>query len=265
MSAAARRWRPPPLIKNPLIRWLLILAAGLYLAAAVGTIEVNWTRLAQGVPRAARFLAGFLPPDFTTRGDAILTGLLESIWMTVAATAFGIALAIPLALGGARTLAPRPVYLACRGIMAASRTFPEILVAIIFVKLFGFGTFAGFLTLTWATIGFNAKLLAEDIESVNPAPLEAVRATGAGWFSWLAYSIQPQVMPRFIGLAIYRLDINFRESAVIGLVGAGGIGATLTTSFERYEYSSAAAILIIIIAIVMATELISGRVRHGVK
>jgi phosphonate transport system permease protein len=92
-----------------------------------------------------------------------------------------------------------------------------------------------------------------------------VRATGAGWLISLVYAIQPQVMPRFIGLAIYRLDINFRESAVIGIVGAGGIGATLTTAFERYEYSNAAAILLIIIAIVMLTEIASGRVRQWVK
>ena len=130
------------------------------------------------------------------------------------------------------------------------------------MKLFGFGTFAGFLTLTFATIGFNAKLLAEEIEAINPAPAEAVCSTGAGWFSWLAYGIQPQVLPRAIGLAIYRLDINFRESAIIGIVGAGGIGATLTTAFDRYEYDSAAAILVVIIGIVMVTELVSGRVRQ---
>ena len=260
-----RTWTPPPLIQNPMLRWGLMLGAGIYLAAALGTIDINWTRLAQGSERAARFFSGFFPPDFISRGDAILVGLLESIWMTVAATVFGVTLAIPLAIGGARNLAPKPVYYICRGIMAVTRTFPEILVAIFFVKLFGFGTFAGFLTLTFATLGFNAKLLAEDMEAVNPAPVEAVRATGAGWLISLVYAIQPQVLPRFIGLAIYRLDINFRESAVIGIVGAGGIGATLTTAFERYEYDSAAAILLIIIAIVMVVEYSSGYLRRWVQ
>lgn len=264
-ETALRRWRPPALIENAALRWAVVAATALYLAVAFGTLDINWTRLAEGGPRALRFLSGFFPPDFITRGDAIVMGVLESIWMTVAATAAGVALAVPLALGGARNLAPRPVYLACRAVMAIARTFPEILVAIFFVKLFGFGTFAGFLTLTFATIGFNAKLLAEDIEAVNPAPVEAVRATGAGWLTWLVYSIQPQVMPRFIGLAMYRLDINFRESAIIGIVGAGGIGATLTTAFERYEYASAAAILIVVIVLVMAAELASGRVRRWVQ
>jgi phosphonate transport system permease protein len=264
-ATAPRRWRPPPMIKNPKLRWALMAAAIVYLAGALGSLDVNWARLLEGGPRAVRFLGGFFPPDFVSRGDAILRGILESIWMTVAATAAGVALAVPLALGGARNLAPRPVYLVCRAVMAVSRTFPEILVAIFFVKLFGFGMFAGFLTLTFATIGFNAKLLAEDIEAVSPKPVEAVRAAGAGWLVRIVYAVQPQVMPRFIGLAIYRLDINFRESAVIGIVGAGGIGATLTTAFERYEYDSAAAILLIIIAIVMATELASGRVRRWLQ
>jgi phosphonate transport system permease protein len=260
-----RVWRSPPLIKDARLRWFLIVGAVIYFASAVGTIDINWTRLAQGGERGARLIGGFFPPDFVTRWDGILQGLLESIWMSVAATAVGLVLSVPVALGGARNLAPRPVYLLCRGIMAFARAFPEILVAIFFVKLFGFGTFAGFLTLAFATIGFYAKLLAEDIEAISPKPVEAVRATGAGWFSWLTYAIAPQVLPRAIGLGIYRLDINFRESAVIGIVGAGGIGTTLTTAMDLYEYASAAAILIVIIAIVMTAEILSGHIRRWVS
>ena len=80
---------------------------------------------------------------------------------------------------------------------------------------------------------------------------EAIRASGARWLQWINYGVQPQVMPRLIGLSMYRLDINFRESAILGLVGAGGIGATLNTAFDRYEYDTAAAILLLIIGIVM--------------
>jgi phosphonate transport system permease protein len=150
-------------------------------------------------------------------------------------------------------------------VVALSRTFPEIILAIFFVKFFGFGPFAGFVTLSVATVGFYAKLLAEDIEDMDPKQAEAVRATGASWFQWLNYSVQPQVMPRMVGLALYRLDINFRESAVVGIVGAGGIGATLNTTFDRYEFDSAAAILLIIIAIVMCAEYSSGYVRKWVR
>jgi phosphonate transport system permease protein len=157
------------------------------------------------------------------------------------------------------------VYYFCRCILALSRSFQEIILAIFFVKLFGFGPFAGMVTLSFATIGFYGKLLAEDIEDTDPSPAEAVRATGAGWLQWINFSVQPQVMPRMIGLALYRFDINFRESAVVGIVGAGGIGATLDTAFNRYEFDSAAAILLIIIGIVMLVEYSSGYVRRWVQ
>jgi phosphonate transport system permease protein len=94
---------------------------------------------------------------------------------------------------------------------------------------------------------------------------EAIRASGASWLQWINYGVQPQVMPRLIGLSMYRLDINFRESAILGLVGAGGIGATLNTAFDRYEFDTAAAILIIIIVIVMGLEYLSGIIRARVQ
>jgi phosphonate transport system permease protein len=140
-----------------------------------------------------------------------------------------------------------------------------VIPAIFFVKLFGFGPFAGFHALSIGTIGFYGKLLAEDIEDMDPGQAEAVRATGASWFQWLNYAVLPQVLPRMVGLGLYRLDINFRESAVVGIVGGGGIGATLLTSFDRYEYDSAAAILLVIIGIVMVVEYSSGWIRRKVQ
>ena len=95
--------------------------------------------------------------------------------------------------------------------------------------------------------------------------LEAVRATGAGWLQMVSYAVQPQVMPRLIGLSLYRLDINFRESAIIGIVGAGGIGAALNTSFSRYEYDISAAILLVIIGIVLVAEHVSGAIRKRIS
>jgi phosphonate transport system permease protein len=150
----------------------------------------------------------------------------------------------------------------CRAVIALSRTFQEVIIAILFVKMFGFGPLAGMVTLVVATVGFMAKLLAESIEGADRAQIEAIRATGGSWWQLINYGVQPQVMPRFIGLSVYRLDINFRESAVIGIVGAGGIGATLNTAFDRYEFDTAAAILLVIIAIVMAAEYSSGHVRR---
>lgn len=260
-----RSWKKPPLIANRFLRWSLWFGAAIYLSLALGTMEINWGRVAEGMPRGQKFITAFFPPDFVSRWDSIVDGILESIWMTVIATVVGIALSVPVGLGAARNLAPTPVYLFCRAVIALSRTFPEVILAIFAVKLFGFGPFAGFLALSIATVGFYAKLLAEDIEDMDPSQAEAIQATGAGWFQWINYAIQPQVMPRMIGLSVYRLDINFRESAVVGIVGGGGIGATLLTAFDRYEFDSAAAILVIIIAIVMVLEYSSGYLRKWVQ
>jgi phosphonate transport system permease protein len=264
-AAAPRQWKKPPLIKRAWLRWTLGLGAAAYLALAFGTTDVNWHRVWEGLPRGAQFITAFFPPNFVSRWDEIVEGISESLWMTVVSTVVGIAISIPVGIGAARNIAPAPVYYFCRAILAVSRSFQEIILAIFFVKLFGFGPFAGFVTLSFATIGFYGKLLAEDIEDMDASQAEAVRATGASWLQWINFGVQPQVMPRMIGLGLYRLDINFRESAVVGIVGAGGIGATLDTSFDRYEFDSAAAIVLVIIAIVMLVEYSSGYLRRWVQ
>ncbi|WP_108485376.1 phosphonate ABC transporter, permease protein PhnE [Oceaniglobus ichthyenteri] len=258
-------WKKPPFVRRAWLRWTLIVGFVAYLVAAYLTIDINWTRVYEGLERGKQFVLAFTSPDFTTRSGDIYAGMVESIVMTVTSSVVGIAISIPIALGAARNIAPLPIYLICRAIIAVSRALQEIIVAILLVAIFGFGPLAGFLTLSFATIGFLAKLLAEDIESMDKVQAEAIRASGAKWLQWVNYGIQPQVMPRLIGLSIYRFDINFRESAILGLVGAGGIGATLNTAFDRYEYDTAAAILLIIIVIVMALEYLSGIIRARVQ
>ena len=264
-ATAPRQWKKPPLIRSAWLRWALVVGAVVYLALVFQTTPVNWTRVWEGLPRGAAFLKAFFPPDFVSRWDEIVEGIAESLWMTVVSTVVGIAWSIPVGIGAAKNIAPAPVYYFCRAVLAVSRSFQEIILAIFFVKLFGFGPFAGFVTLSFATIGFYGKLLAEDIEDMDAGQAEAVRASGASWLQWINYGVQPQVMPRMIGLGLYRFDINFRESAVIGIVGGGGIGATLNTAFDRYEFDSAAAIIIVIIAIVMLCEYGSGYLRRWVQ
>jgi len=280
VTAASRRWRKPPFISSPLLRWGLFIAAAVYLVTAsyAVLVDVNWLRVYEGLDRGARFVGGFFPPypfsrmieegDFyagVSRWTDISDGLVESLTMTVTSTVIGILISVPIGLGAAKNIAPKPIYLLCRGIIAVSRSFQEVIIAIFFVAMFGFGPFAGMLTLSFATIGFLSKLLAEDIEDMDPGQAEAVRATGSGWLQWINYGVQPQVMPRLIGLSLYRLDINFRESSVVGIVGAGGIGATLNTAFDRYEYDTAAAIILIIIAIVFFAEYTSSKIRARVQ
>lgn len=254
-----------PFISDPRWRWALNITVLVYLIAAWLSVDVNWARVAEGLERGLNFIASFAHPDFVSRTGEIFTGIRESLTMTFTSTVIGVALSILVGLGAARNIAPLPVYLLCRTIIALSRTFQEIIIAIFFVAMVGFGPLAGVITLAFATIGFMAKLLAEDIEDARADQMEAVRATGASWWQWINYAVQPQVMPRLIGLSLYRLDINFRESAVIGIVGAGGIGATLNTSINRYDYDTSAAILLIVIVIVLASEYFSGYVRKWVQ
>jgi phosphonate transport system permease protein len=259
------RWKKPPLVKSDALRWGMIVCAVIYAVLAVNSIEVNWARVYEGLDRGWKFIVAFASPDFGSRATDIREGMLESVIMTVASTVVGIAISIPIGLGAARNIAPLPVYLICRAIVALSRALNEIIVAILLVAIFGFGPLAGFLTLSFATIGFLSKLLAEDIEDMDKVQAEAVRATGASWLQWINFGVQPQVIPRLIGLSMYRLDINFRESAVLGLVGAGGIGATLNTAFDRYEFDTAAAIILIIIVTVMVLEYLSDHIRAWVQ
>lgn len=260
-SATARHWRPPPLIKNPWLRWGALLGSALYLYLALSTLNINWDRVQQGWERARVLFSGFLTPDFVSRGSFIVDGMLESLAMTVIATVLGVLISIPFAFGAARNIAPLPVYLVSRAVIVISRSFQEIVIAIFFVVMVGFGPLAGTLTLAFATIGFLGKLLAEAIEDIDPRQLEAIRATGANWFQLMGYGVIPQISPRFAGLSMYRFDINFRESSVLGIVGAGGIGGALNTSISRYEYSTTAAIIILIVALVLVLEYASGVIR----
>lgn len=265
MSTTRRKWRPIPLIANPWLRWGLTLGFLIYLALAFGTLEINWNRVQRGVERSARLFGDFLRPDFTTRWRDIAQGLIESVTMTVVSTAVGVVLAVPVAFGAARNVAPLPIYVLCRGLIILFRTFHEVIIALFFVILIGLGPLAGVLALIVASIGFLGKLLAEDIEDIDETQLEAMRATGASWLQTMIYGVVPQVLPRLIGLSVYRLDINFRESSVIGVAGAGGIGVVLSVAFQRYDFSSASAVLIIIIAIVLLAEYGSGLIRKRIQ
>ena len=262
MSAPVARetWRRPPLIASPALRWALRLVIAAYLAWAVATLPFDWARAAEGLERAGRIFGGAFPPSFA-RGELMLDGFLESLRIALLATALGVALSIPLAFMAAGNIAPRPVYWLGRGIVIVARSFHPVIVAIVFVKAVGFGPFAGMLTLTVYSIGFVAKMLAERIEEIDFGQVEAMRAAGAPLLSTLFYAIFPQILPRQVGLTIYQLDSNLRASAIIGIVGAGGIGSTLANAFGRYDYDFALAITLVIVAAILLTEALSGWIR----
>jgi len=252
------------MIESPLYRYGLVAVALAYLLWSLDTLEVDWERVTKGLPRAGDIFYRMWPPDFS-RYELLYRGVMESLRMALAASFFGMILAVPLGLCAAVNLVPKPVYLLARGIVVLSRTFHEIIIAIFFVKIFGFGPLAGVLTLIVASTSFIAKMLAEDIENMNPGQAEAVRATGASFPRLLIYGITPQVLPRYLGVSIYRLDANVRHSTVVGIVGAGGIGQVLAASFNRYDFDFSLAIMLTIMALVFVGEFFSNWVRGRLR
>jgi phosphonate transport system permease protein len=237
-------------------------ALGLFVYAiyALGQLDITWARLIVGLGEVGRFLARMWPPNFS-RTELLIEGLLESLQIAVIASALGIVLALPLGLMAARNLAPWPLAVATRAFVAFCRSLHYVIVAILFVKAIGFGALAGVAALTIASMGFIAKLFAEAIEEISMKQVEAIRATGAGFGAVLIYGVLPQVASRFIGFSLYQLDSNLRNSTLVGIVGAGGIGGTLFAAFKRFDYDFVAAILLSIIALIFIAELISGWIR----
>jgi phosphonate transport system permease protein len=148
-----------------------------------------------------------------------------------------------------------------RTLIAICRSLHPVIMAILFVKAAGFGALAGILALVVGSIGFIAKLFAEAIEEISQKQVEAVRATGASFLNVLTYGVLPQVLARFVGFATYQLDSNLRNSTMVGIVGAGGIGGTLFAAFQRFDYDFVCAILITIIAMIMIGEVLANYVK----
>jgi len=256
-------WRRPPLIANPLLRWAVTLGVGIYVVWTLGSLPIDWARVAEGLVRAQRIFGGAFPPDFS-RSGLLIDGFTESVKIAILATVGGVLLSIPIAFMSARNIAPLPIFYFGRALIIVARSFHPVIVAIIFVKAVGFGPFAGVLTLIVYSIGFVAKMLAERIEEIDFGQVEAMRAAGAAYVPTLFYAIFPQIMPRQIGLTIYQLDSNLRASAVVGIVGAGGIGSTLANAFGCYDYDFALAITIVIVGAILVTEAVSGQIRKRI-
>jgi len=260
----ARAWQRPSPWPHPWMgpaAWTLGLA---FLAWNVVSLDVDPARVARGLGRLGTVLARAVPPDFSRTG-LIASGVIESIEIATLSTVLGVLLGIPVAVLAARNVVALPVYAGGRGVVTLGRTLHELILAIIIVKAVGFGPLAGVLTLTVGAVASFAKLLAEQIETIDRGPIEAIRATGASRGAVLIYGVLPQVLPRIIGLSIYQWDVHLRHSTIIGIVGAGGIGATLYNAFARYDYDFALAILIIIVVIVLVGEGVSAAARAKVQ
>lgn len=234
-----------------------------YVVYATSTLDLSAERFRRGLTQGARFLERMWPPNVAPdKLELLQTGMLESIQIAILSTFLGVILSLPLGLISARNLMPYWVSWLGRTLIALCRSFHPIIVAILFVKAVGFGALAGCLALVVASMGFVSKLFSEAIEEMSLSQVEAVRATGAGFLHALVFAVMPQVLPRFIGFAAYQLDSNLRNSTMVGIVGGGGIGATLFTAYQRFDYDFVLTILLVIIALVILSEIVTGRMRR---
>jgi phosphonate transport system permease protein len=260
VSEAGVAQRPSDPFRTSIGSRVAFFALAAYVVYACAQLEISWERFHIGLDNAARFFSRLFPPNFE-RGELLWKGLAESLEIAILASSLGILLALPIGLCAARNLMPAWVSWPARFVIMFARSFHPVIVAIVFVKAVGFGALAGTLALTVASIGFIGKLFAEAIEEISLKQVEAVRATGAPFASVLAFGVLPQVLSRFIGFSTYQLDSNLRNSTMVGIVGAGGIGGTLFAAFQRFDFDFVCAILISIIAIIMAGEILATGVR----
>ena len=244
-------------------RALLVLVL-VYAVWTLSSLGVSAERLSSGWAQGARFLGSMFPPEMG-KMDELWQGIKETLQIAVLATLIGLLLSLPVGLMSASNMAPAPLRAVGRTIIAVCRALHPVISAILFVKAVGFGPLAGILALVVATVGFVGKLFADAIEEISPKPIEAIRATGASFMNVVLFGVLPQVISRFVGFSTYQLDSNLRNSTMVGIVGAGGIGGVLFAAFLRYEYNFVFTILFTVIAIIVVGELVVGAVRKALN
>lgn len=218
-------------------------------------------------PLGHKFLQLFFPPDLRyIQNVGMLRSIVETLQMGFFGTFVGLALSVPLAWFAALNMTPNRLifYPLGRGVIIGARAIYELIWAMLFTMILGFGPLPGALTCILATIGFCGKLMAEEIEAIRLGPVEAIRATGAGEIRVFLWGIFPQVQTSWTGIAIYGWDSTFRMATIMGYVGAGGIGMYLRETIETLAYEKTGMTLIIIIVLVIMSEITSAYARQRV-
>jgi len=232
--------------------------------AAVGS-QINASNLVNGIPYMWDFLVRMMPPNpgFMER---LWQPALESLQVAVWGTLLGVVLSLPISFFAARNLSPHPiVFHATRQVLNCMRGINEIILALIFVAAIGLGPFAGVLALAIHGAGMLGKFFAEAMEDIDEGPLEAFRSAGAGPFKTFFFGVLPQVLPTWLGTIFYRLETNVRQSTVLGMVGAGGIAFELVSSMKLFKYQDTATCILVILAMVLITDLVSSRIRSMIR
>ncbi len=220
----------------------------------------------EDAPRQAADLLGRAWPPRWSYLDRLWLPIWDTLNIATLGTLLGIVLAVPVAFLAARNTTPsaafvRPLALF---VIVGSRSINSLIWALLLVAIIGPGLLAGILSIALRSIGFIGKLLYEAIEEIDEAQVEAVSATGASRWQVMDYAIVPQVLPTFAGISVFRWDINIRESTILGLVGAGGIGVQLQSSLSRLAWSEVTVLFAVILVTVVLSEWVSARVRRAI-
>ncbi len=222
-------------------------------------------RLAEGGPALSQLFSEMVPPDFS-RWQFWIRPLIDTLAMSIAGTAFAVVLSLPLALLAAPNISPNPaVYQVARILLSFLRSVPELILGVLFVAAVGFGALPGVLALGLHSVGMVGKFYAEAIEHVDPKPIEAARAAGCGPMTVIFHAVLQQVLPQMADITIYRWEYHFRASAVLGIVGAGGIGFELMAALRLLAYDQVSAILLAILACVVVVDGFGSLLRKSLK
>jgi phosphonate transport system permease protein len=227
--------------------------------SAVAT-EVSLGRMVEGLPYMWDFVRRMVPPDLSVLGNAV-RGAIETVQIAIVGTAVAAVLALPVGFAAARNAAPRWLFYSSRLLLNAFRAVDTLVYALFFVAAVGLGPFPGVLAVIVYTATVLAKLYSEAIEAIEPGPVEAVRATGATRLQVLRWGVLPQLAPQFLSFTLYRFETNIRAAAILGFVGAGGIGFYVQTYLRLLNYPAAASVLLVLVALVMVVDFASSRLR----
>ena len=261
MSAVKREWtRFTP--AQRLGRFSIYLFSVAAIVFSWQNIEIIPEFLADAPQQTADLFARMWPVDWAHYRKGVHDVLIETFHVATLGTLLSLILGLPVALMAARNITPSPVlHWVAQIILVSSRSVNSLIWALLFVAIFGPGALAGVLAIGFRSIGFVGKLLAEAIEESKVGPIEALQAVGASPLVVLLKGHWPQIEPSFWSVALFRWDINIRESAILGLVGAGGIGVALDAAMNNLYWDQVGLILLVIFAVVMATELVTNMIR----
>ena len=229
-------------------------------------LEINFIKLVSDSSKyLADILSRMLPPDFSNF-DKLIYSMFETIEIAFLGTFIAIILSIPLGLFSAKNLAPNYfLYAVSKTIVIFFRAIPEFIMAMILVIAIGFGAMPGVLALGLHTMGFLAKFYAEDIEHINKGPIDALKSSGASKSQIISFGVIPQILPSFVANNLYILDRNVRMATMLGIVGAGGIGYELQSSFRMFEYERVSSIIILIFITISIIDHLSSYIRSKIK